>query len=52
VQWQFWFLEVVIWCTVGLAALSAVRPLDRFERRHPYGVALVVLLSPSPSGWP
>ena len=44
VQWQFWFLEVVVWSVVGLAALLAVPGLDRLERRHPYGVALAVLL--------
>ncbi len=44
VQWQFWFLEVVVWSTAGLAVLLAVPALDRLERRHPYGVALTVLL--------
>ncbi len=44
VQWQFWFLEVVVWASLGLAALLAVPALDRLERRRPYGTALAVLM--------
>lgn len=44
VQWQFWFLEAVLWSTTGLAVLLASSRLDRLERRHPWGAALTVLL--------
>ena len=40
-QWQFWFLEALLWTLVGLAALFAVRPVDRLERRWPFAFALV-----------
>ncbi|WP_411720250.1 AMP-binding protein [Mycetocola sp.] len=40
-QWQFWFLEAMLWTIVGLAALFAVRAVDRLERRSPFGFALV-----------
>ncbi|BDZ63272.1 acyltransferase family protein [Agromyces mangrovi Wang et al. 2018] len=42
-QWQFWFLEAMVWSTVGIAALLAVRPIDRLERRHPWAFATCVL---------
>ena len=40
-QWQFWFLEALLWTLVGLAAVFAVRPVDRLERRWPFCFALV-----------
>ncbi|MCY7325350.1 MAG: AMP-binding protein, partial [Microbacteriaceae bacterium] len=40
-QWQFWFLEAMLWTTVGLAVVFAVRAVDRVERRSPFGFALV-----------
>lgn len=40
-QWQFWFLEALLWTLVGLAAVFAVRPVDQLERRWPFGFALV-----------
>ncbi|MBO0981518.1 AMP-binding protein [Microbacterium sp. SD291] len=42
-QWQFWFLEAAIWSLLGLAALFAVRCVDRLERRAPFGFALAGL---------
>ncbi|MFA4895822.1 MULTISPECIES: AMP-binding protein [Microbacterium] len=42
-QWQFWFLEAAIWSLVGLAALFAVRFIDRLERRAPFGFAITGL---------
>ncbi|WP_022887767.1 AMP-binding protein [Agromyces italicus] len=42
-QWQFWFLEAAVWTLVGLALLFAVRAVDRFERRAPFGFALGAL---------
>ena len=35
VQWQFWFLEALVWVTVLALALVAVPALDRLERRAP-----------------
>lgn len=40
-QWQFWFLEAMLWTMVGLAAVFAFRAVDRLERRSPFGFALV-----------
>ncbi|WP_166548370.1 AMP-binding protein [Agromyces luteolus] len=42
-QWQFWFLETLVWSIVGLAALFAVPGVTRLERRHPFAFALAVL---------
>jgi hypothetical protein len=42
-QWQFWFLETMVWCYAGLAALLAVPLLARLQRAAPFGSALVVL---------
>lgn len=42
-QWQFWFLEAMLWSFAGAAALFAVRRVDRLERRAPFGFALVAL---------
>ncbi|WP_167046578.1 AMP-binding protein [Salinibacterium sp. ZJ454] len=42
-QWQFWFLEAAVWAMLGLALLFAVRPIDRFERRHPWAFAVALL---------
>lgn len=42
-QWQFWFLEAILWTLVGVAALLAIPVVDRFERRHPFGLACLLL---------
>lgn len=42
-QWQFWFLETLVWCYLGLAALLAVPRLARAQRAAPFGSALVLL---------
>ncbi|MGX5695031.1 AMP-binding protein [Agromyces soli] len=42
-QWQFWFLEAMVWTIAGLAVCFAVRWVDRLERRAPFGFALAVL---------
>jgi hypothetical protein len=42
-QWQFWFLEAIVWSMIALAALFAVPQVDRLERRHPFAFALGVL---------
>jgi hypothetical protein len=41
-QWQFWFLEALVWCYLGLAALVAVPWLARRQRAAPFGWALAV----------
>jgi len=38
-QWQYWFLESVVWTILGLALLFAVPHIDRFERRYPFAFA-------------
>ncbi len=42
VQRQFWFLEALVWGTLALTALLAVPTLDRWQRRHRFGAALLV----------
>lgn len=44
-QWQFWFLEAMLWSFAGAAALFAVGPIGRLERRWPFGFALIVLVA-------
>ena len=40
VQWQFWFLEALIWTLLLLTALMMTPACDRVERRWPFGVAV------------
>ncbi|MGH3361088.1 MAG: AMP-binding protein, partial [Nocardioides sp.] len=42
-DWQFWFLEALIWTSLGALALTALPRLDRVERREPFRFALGVL---------
>ncbi|HEU4756029.1 MAG TPA: AMP-binding protein [Agromyces sp.] len=42
-QWQFWFLEALVWSILGLAALFAVPRIDALERRYPFAFAVGVL---------
>ncbi len=42
-QWQFWFLEVVLYASLGLAALLLIGGVDRFERRRPFVTAALVV---------
>ncbi|TFC15197.1 AMP-dependent synthetase [Cryobacterium algoritolerans] len=35
-QWQYWFLESVVWTILGLALVFCVPQLDRLERRYPF----------------
>ncbi len=42
-QWQFWFLEALVWITLGALALTCLPGLHQLERRRPFGFALVVL---------
>ena len=48
-QWHFWFIEVLVYVLVAVAALLALPPVARLERRHPlvvpavlFGVGLLV----------
>ncbi len=43
-QWQFWFVEALVWTALAVLALLAVPALDRLERRAPYGVAITMVL--------
>ena len=38
--WHFWFVEVLVYLTLGAAALLAVPAVRRLERRRPWGFAL------------
>lgn len=42
-QWQFWFLEAMLWSMAGFALLLGVRAVDRLERRHPFAFPLGLL---------
>ncbi|GEP40267.1 AMP-dependent synthetase [Nocardioides psychrotolerans] len=42
-NWQFWFIEAVVLGYLALAVLLAVPALDLWQRRAPFGSALVVL---------
>ena len=43
-QWQFWFLEALVWISLGAVALLAVPAVDRLERRAPLLLPWLVLL--------
>jgi hypothetical protein len=42
-QWQFWFLEALVWTSLALVALMSLRSFDRWERRRPFATALGLL---------
>lgn len=42
-QWQFWFLEAMVWTMLPLSALFAIPAVDRLERRAPWGFAMAAL---------
>jgi len=44
-QWQFWFVEALVWTSLAVLALLAVPALDRLERRAPYGLAIGLVLA-------
>jgi acyl-CoA synthetase (AMP-forming)/AMP-acid ligase II len=44
-QWQFWFVEALVWTSLAVLALLAVPVLDRLERRAPYGIAIGLVLA-------
>jgi acyl-CoA synthetase (AMP-forming)/AMP-acid ligase II len=43
VQWQFWFLEALVWMLLALVALLAIPRIDQLERRAPFGFALAIV---------
>ncbi|EFQ82550.1 AMP-binding enzyme [Aeromicrobium marinum DSM 15272] len=43
VQWQFWFLEAVVWTQLAVVVALAVPALDRWHRRSPFSLASAVL---------
>ena len=45
VQWQYWFLEALVWLTALALVLVAVPAFDRLERRTPWGVAVGLALA-------
>ncbi|MGZ5405340.1 MAG: acyltransferase family protein, partial [Nocardioides sp.] len=44
-DWQFWFLEALVWVSLVSVALLAVPALDRLERRAPYRFAVGLTLA-------
>lgn len=42
-QWQFWFLEALVWISLGVLALLAAPGVDRLERQAPYAFALTLV---------
>ena len=44
-DWQFWFLEAVVWSSLGAVALVAVPAVDRLERRAPYAFAVGLVVA-------
>jgi hypothetical protein len=40
---RLWFVEVLVWILVALAALCRLPFLDRFERQQPFAIAVVFL---------
>lgn len=42
-QWQFWFLEALVWAILALALLLLVPRLDALERRHGFVFALAAV---------
>ena len=42
-QWQFWFLEALVWTILACVALLAIPRIHRLERANPWEFALAVL---------
>ncbi|RIQ21635.1 AMP-binding protein [Jiangella rhizosphaerae] len=42
-DWHFWFVEVLVYILVVMAALLAVPSVDRLERRFPFAFPVVLL---------
>ncbi|MFE9692107.1 AMP-binding protein [Micromonospora sp. NPDC005806] len=41
-EWQFWFIEALVYILLTSTALIAVPVVDRIERRHPFGLPLAL----------
>lgn len=41
-DWQLWFLEAWVWCSLAALALIALRPVDRLDRKHPFALAMAL----------
>ena len=46
-DWQFWFLEAIVWGFLAVALLLAVPVVDRWQRRAPFAVAAAVVAAAS-----
>ena len=42
-DWQFWFLEALVWSYIGVAVLMTAPRLHRWSRQAPFAVAMGVL---------
>ena len=42
-DWQFWFLEAIVWTSLGLAAVLAVPAVRRLERLAPFAWSLALV---------
>jgi hypothetical protein len=42
-EWQFWFLEAILYILLALLAVLSVPLIDRTERRFPFGFPLVLV---------
>src|SRR5690606_11569536 len=42
-QWQFWFLEAIVWVSATILLLIAVPAVHAAERRHPFAFPLALL---------
>ncbi len=43
-DWQFWFLEAIVWGFLAVAAFLAIPAVDRWHRRAPFAVAAGVVV--------
>jgi len=43
-DWQFWFLEVLVWGYLGVAALVALPWVERWNRHQPFRLAATVVV--------
>ena len=44
-DWQFWFLDVLVWTNLVLAAVLLVPAVDRIQRRRPFATAVVAAVA-------
>jgi acyl-CoA synthetase (AMP-forming)/AMP-acid ligase II len=42
-DWQFWFLEALVWAYVAIAGLLLLRRADGWQRAHPFATAMSVV---------